>query len=38
MSERGEKQRCSCGRVLGVKLDADNYEVRYQGRIMHVSG
>ena len=38
MSEQGDKKRCSCGRVLGVKLDADNYEVRHQGRIMHVNG
>lgn len=38
MSEQGDKKRCACGRLLGVQLDSDNYEVRHQGRIMHVSG
>ena len=30
--------KCSCGRVLGVQLDAENFEQRHQGRTTKVSG
>ena len=30
--------KCSCGRVLGVLLDAENFEQRHQGRTTKVSG
>ena len=30
--------RCACGRVLGVQLDAENFEQRHQGRTTKVIG
>ena len=30
--------KCLCGRVLGVRLDAENFEQRHQGRTTKVSG
>ncbi len=36
----GEQQirKCGCGRVVGVQLDVENYEMRHQSRSVKVSG
>ena len=38
VNERQEIKKCRCGRVIGVQLDAENYEMRHQERVIRVSG